>query len=279
MTLNSYTQAEKAEAFRALHEKPEGFIIPNPWDAGSARLLEITGFEALATTSAGFSFSLGKPDNSVSLAPLLEHLRDIVGATNLPVSADLENGFGDRPEDAAETILLAAGTGIVGGSIEDATGNPENPLYSADLAVERIRVAVAAARTLPFHFTFTARADNYFVGKFDLADTISRLQAYQDAGADVLFAPGLSRQEDIATVLREIDRPLNVLLGFAPLGAQELIQMGVKRLSVGGSLARSAYGEFLRAAKELRDQGTTSYAGQAVSAKEINALFRKFEEK
>lgn len=279
MAANLSTQQSKAEVFRALHEKPGGFVIPNPWDAGSARLLEIMGFKALATTSAGFSFSVGQPDNSVSREQLLKHLKTIVESTSLPVSADLENGFGEKPKIAAETIILAANAGIVGGSIEDATGVSTEPLYQLDLAAERVRAAVSAARTLSFPFTLTARADNYFVGRFDLSDTIRRLQAYQDAGADVLFAPGLSRIEDIATVLKEVDRPLNVLLGFAPIGAKELMQMGAKRLSVGGSLARAAYGEFLRAATELRDHGSTTYTGHAVSAKEINGMFRDWDKR
>lgn len=268
------SQSEKSKLFRTLHEQNGGFIIPNPWDAGSARLLELLGFKAVATTSAGFAFSRGRPDNSVPRAPLLAHLAEIVAATNLPVSADLENGFGDAPADVAETILLAAQSGVVGGSIEDATGKADDPLYGRDVAAERIRAAVEAARSLPFHFTVTARADNYFVGNADLTDTIGRLQAYQEAGADVLFAPGLSRTEDIATVLREVDIPVNVLMGFPCIGVNELIEMGVKRLSVGGSLARAAYGEFLRAAEELRDLGTTQYVKTAISAREINRMLQ-----
>lgn len=270
------SQSDKATAFRALHQAASSFVIPNPWDRGTARLLEILGFKALATTSAGFSFSRGQPDKSASRDLLLAHLRDIAGATLLPVSADLENGFADSPDQVAQTILLAAGTGIVGGSIEDASGRPDDPLYTRAFAAERIRAAAEAAKSLPFPFTLTARAENYFIGKPDLADTIARLQAYQEAGADVLFAPGLTRQEDIATVVRAVDRPVNVLMGLSgmSLSAQDLGELGVQRISVGGSLARAALGEFLRAATELRDSGTAHYAQQAVSGAHLNDLFR-----
>lgn len=269
------SRSGKAEAFRALHTLAKGFIIPNPWDAGTARLLAQLGFKALATTSAGFSFSRGRPDNSVPREPLLAHLGEIVAATDLPVSADLENGFGDAPEEVARTIALAAEAGVVGGSIEDSTGRPGDPLYARAFAAQRIRAAVQAARSLPFPFTLTARAENYFIGQPDLADTIGRLQAYQEAGADVLYAPGLTRREDIATLLREVDRPLNVLIGFSgmSLGANELADMGVQRVSVGGSLARAAFGAFIRAATELRQHGTAHYAQEAVSGRQLNQLF------
>lgn len=275
MELNTPSQMEKAIAFRALHVEADGFVIPNPWDAGTAKLLDMLGFKALATTSAGFSFSRGSPDNSVPREPLLAHLAQIVAATSLPVSADLENGFGDAPDEVARTIRLAAEAGVVGGAIEDSTGRLREPLYDRAFAAERIRAAAEAARSLPFPFTLTARAENYFIGRPDLADTIARLQAYQEAGADVLYAPGLTRQEDIATVVREVDRPVNVLIGFPgiTLGAKELAELGVRRISVGGSLARAALGEFLRAATELRDHGTTSYALSAVSGSEINKMF------
>lgn len=269
------TQSDRAQAFRDLHTAGDGFVVPNPWDAGSARLLAQLGFRALASTSAGHAFSLGRPDNSVSRDLLLIHLAEIASATNLPVNADLENGFGDAPEVVAQTIRLAAESGVVGGSIEDSRGSSDDPLYAREFAAERIRAAAEAARSLPFPFTLTARAENYFVGRPDLADTIGRLQAYQEAGADVLFAPGLTRQEDIATVVRSVDRPVNVLLGLPGmvLGARELAQLGVRRVSVGGSLARAAFGEFLRAATELRDKGTASYAKAAVSGAELNRLF------
>ena len=270
------TQADKAQAFRALHADG-GFIIPNPWDVGTARLLAQLGFKALATTSAGLAFSLGLPDNAISREQVLDHLRSLTAATDLPVSADLENGFGDAPEEVARTIQLAAEAGIVGGSIEDATGRAGDPIYSRDFAVERIRAAVEAARAQPFAFTLTARAENHLHGRNDLADTIARLQAYQEAGADVLYAPGLASREDIATVLREIDRPLNVLMGLGAvtLDAQTLFGLGVRRISVGGSLARAAMGAFLRAANEMREHGTFTYASAAVPHREINAMFAR----
>lgn len=269
--------ASKAKAFVALHHQPGAFIIPNPWDAGSARLLETLGFQAVATTSAGYAFSLGKPDNHVGRDAMLQHLTELARATSLPVSADLENGFGDAPEAAAETIRLAGQTGIVGGSIEDSTGRADDPLYSIEHAADRVRAAVEAARALPFKFTFTARAENYFAGRPDLADTIQRLQAYQDAGADVLFAPGLKRIEDIATVVRSVDRPVNVLMGMADvkLTLADLAAVGVKRVSVGGSLARAALGAFMRAAQELRERGTFGYAADAIPMAQINGLMAR----
>lgn len=269
--------ASKAKAFVALHHQPGAFIIPNPWDAGSARLLETLGFQAVATTSAGYAFSLGKPDNHVGRDAMLQHLTELARATSLPVSADLENGFGDAPEAAAETIRLAGQAGIVGGSIEDSTGRADDPLYSIEHAADRVRAAVEAARALPFKFTFTARAENYFAGRPDLADTIQRLQAYQDAGADVLFAPGLKRIEDIATVVRSVDRPVNVLMGMADvkLTLADLAAVGVKRVSVGGSLARAALGAFMRAAQELRERGTFGYAADAIPMAQINGLMAR----
>lgn len=269
------SQLDKANELRALHSASRGFIIPNPWDAGSAVMLESMGFKALASTSAGFAFSRARPDNAVPRDALLAHLKEMADATGIPISADLENGFGDAPEEAANTIRLAAGAGVAGGSIEDSTGRPGEPLYERAFAAERVRAAVSAARSLPFPFVLTARAENYFVGVEDMPDVIARLQAYQEAGADVLYAPGLSRKEDIALVLREIDRPLNVLIGFPAmtLGAEELFDMGVQRISVGGSLARAAWGGFLRAAKELKEQGTATYAQTATPGRELNGLF------
>ncbi|SIT46727.1 putative carboxyvinyl-carboxyphosphonate phosphorylmutase [Paraburkholderia piptadeniae] len=269
------SQADKARAFRALHEASDPFVIPNPWDIGSARLLEALGFKALATTSAGYAFSRGLPDNAVGREQMIRHLADLAPATNLPVSADLENGFGDAPEDAAETIRQAAAAGVVGGSIEDATGRAGDPIYAHGLAVERVRAAVEAARALPFPFTLTARAENYLVGRPDLADTIRRLQAFQEAGADVLYAPGLKTREDIAAVVSSVDRPVNVLMGMAgmPFSVEELAQMGVKRISVGGALARAALGAMMRAAKEMLERGTFTYTSEAATMKEITDLF------
>jgi 2-methylisocitrate lyase-like PEP mutase family enzyme len=264
-------------AFRKLHEGPP-FVIPNPWDVGTARLLEILGFPALATTGAGIAFSKGVPDFGVGRSQMMGYLREIASGTSLPVSADLENGFGDNPEAVAATVMEAAATGIVGGSIEDATYRPEQPVYSLEAATDRIRAAVEAARSLAFPFTLTARAENYLVGRADLADTIRRLQSYQDAGADVLFAPGLRSTEDIKAVVKSVDRPLNVIMGFQgiQLTLHELAEIGVKRISVGGSLARAALGAFLGAVQEIRDHGRFDYASTAVSTGEINRLFSDY---
>jgi 2-methylisocitrate lyase-like PEP mutase family enzyme len=268
-------QAEKAAAFRALHQREGAFIIPNPWDVGSARLLERLGFEALATTSAGYAFSIGQKDNTVGRDRMMEHVRAIVAGTDLPVSADLENGFGDDPETVAETFQLAVDSGLAGASVEDSTGRADEPIYDHGLAVERVRAAVEAARAVPFPFTVTARCENYLVGRPDLQDTIRRLQAYQEAGADVLYAPGLRTREDIAEVVRSVDRPVNVVMGLVgvQLSLADLAELGVKRVSVGGSLARAALGAFLRAAREMREHGTFTYGADAVSSREIAALF------
>ena len=269
------TQAEKGKTFRALHQRDRAFIIPNPWDAGTARLLAHLGFEALATTSMGYAFSIGQRDGTLSREQTLANAAVLARATDLPVSADLEKGFGDAPEDAAETIRLAAAAGVVGGSIEDATGRPDNPIYELKHAAERVRTAVEVARSLPFTFTLTARAENYLHGRPDLKDTIARLQAYQEAGADVLYAPGLATKDDITTVVRSVDRPVNVVMGLrgVQIGLAELSAMGVKRISVGSSLCRAALGAFLRAGREMREHGTFTYAGEAASPKEITAIF------
>jgi 2-methylisocitrate lyase-like PEP mutase family enzyme len=269
------TQAEKAAAFAALHKRDGTFIIPNPWDAGSAKLLANLGFEALATSSAGYAFSIGKADNAVGREAMLEHAAQVAAATDLPVSIDLENGFGDAPEVVAETIRQAAATGAAGGSIEDSTGRKDDPLYDPALAIERIRAAVEVVRQLPFPFMLTARAENYLVGKPDLADTIARLQAYQDAGADVLYAPGLTSKSDIATVVRAVDRPVNVLMGLqgVKLTVADLQEIGVKRVSVGSGLARCVLGAFLRAAREMREKGVFTFAEDAVPFREINSMF------
>jgi 2-methylisocitrate lyase-like PEP mutase family enzyme len=271
-------QAARAERFERLHIRPGIFVIPNPWDAGSARLLARLGFEALATTSAGFAFSLGKPDGEgVQREETLAHVRAIVEATDLPVSADLQNGFGDDPATCAETIERGAEAGLVGGSIEDATGRREDPIYPFDLAVERVKAAVGAARSLPFHFTVTARAENLLHGRSDLSDTIRRLEAFADAGADVLFAPGLRTKEDIVAVVRAVaPKPVNVIMGLAgvSLTLDELATLGVKRVSVGSALARTALTAFLRAAQEIRERGTFTFARDTIPFAEINAMFR-----
>ncbi len=270
------SQVEKGKVFRSLHERERAFIIPNPYDAGTARLLAHLGFEALATTSAGFAFTLGQPDNTVERDKVLKHCFEIAAATNLPVSADLGNCFGDAPEIVAETIRLAAQTGIVGGSVEDMSGDSDNPIYDFDFAVERVRAAAEAVRSLPFDFTLTARAENYLVGRHDLADTIKRLQAYAEAGADVLFAPGLTKKEDIAALVKAVDCPVNVIMGLqgVRLSVAELSEIGVKRISVGSALARAALGAFLRAAGEMKTHGTFTFADEAVSYREISDMFK-----
>lgn len=269
------TQAEKGTVFRALHEREAAFIIPNPWDIGTARILKRLGFEALATTSAGFAFSIGQRDNTVGRERMMQHASEIVSATNLPVSADLENGFGDEPETVAETIRLAAAAGLVGASIEDSTTRRDDPIYTRERAVERIRAAAETARSLPFTFTLTARAENYLFGRRDLEDTIARLQAYQEAGADVLYAPGLASREDIAAVVSSLERPVNVLMGLAgvKLSLAELSEIGVKRVSVGSVLSRVAMGAFLRAAREMQEAGTFTFGEDAVSFRDISAMF------
>ena len=269
------TQAEKGKRFRDLHQRDHAFIIPNPWDVGSARLLAHLGFEALASTSMGYAFTAGKRDNTVGREQIIQHIQGLALGTDLPVSADLENGFGDAPEAVAETIRLAAQAGVVGGSIEDATERPDDPIYKKEHAAERVRAAVAAARALPFTFTLTARAENYLHGRPDLKDTIARLQAYQEAGADVLYAPGLTRKEDIAAIVTSVDRPVNVLMGLrgVQLSAAELSTVGVKRISVGSALCRTALSAFLRAAREMKEQGTFEFAKDAVNPHEIGAIF------
>ncbi len=269
-------QAEKGTAFRRLHEQEGAFIIPNPWDIGTSRILAHLGFEALATTSMGYAFSAGRRDGALSRDEAIAHVREIASATHLPVSADLENCFADDPEKAAETIRLAAAAGAVGGSMEDATGREEMPIYEFELAVERVRAAVAVARSLPFTFTLTARAENYLHGRPNLEDTIKRLRAYQEAGADVLYAPGLKSKDEITAVVRSLDRPVNVVMGLqgVQLSLTELSEIGVKRISVGSALARAALGAFLRGAREMRDQGTFNFAEDAVSPREMTAIFK-----
>ena len=231
------TQIQKAESFRALHGRKQAFIIPNPWDIGTARILAKLGFEALATTSAGFAFSSGLRDNEVGRDAMLAHVAEIAAATELPVSADLENGFGDDAKLVAETIRLAAEAGVVGGSIEDSFDRPGEKVYELAIAVDRVRAAVEAKRALPFPFTLTARAENYLVGIPDLKDTIRRLQAYQEAGADVLYAPCITTREEITAIVGSVDRPVNFLMGTQPqrFTLAELSDMGVRRVSVGSA--------------------------------------------
>jgi len=275
MSARRATQAEKGHAFRALHARAGAFIIPNPWDVGSARILANAGFESLATTSAGFAFSLGRRDNTIARYAMLDHVATLAAATGLPVSADLENGYADTPEGVGETYALAATTGIVGASIEDSTGDSARPLFDIAVAAERVRAAVEAVRALPFPFTLTARAENFLVGRSDLADVIRRLQAYQEAGADVLYAPGLVERDDIAAVVKAVDRPVNVVMGLAGarFSLRELEALGVKRVSVGSALARASFGALIDAAKEMREHGTFAFADHAVAYRELGAMF------
>jgi 2-methylisocitrate lyase-like PEP mutase family enzyme len=270
------SQLKKGQLFRALHERESIFIIPNPWDVGSARFLAHSGFEALATTSMGYSFSLGRLDGSLDREETLAYASKIVSATDLPVSADLENGFADSPEVVAETIRLAANVGLVGGSIEDATRDPDRPIYELHHAMERVRAAAEAARALPFPFTLTARAENYLRRNPDIRDTVKRLQAYQDAGADVLYAPGLTTRDEIATVVTSVNRPVNVVMGLqgAQLTLAELSGLGVKRVSVGSALYRTAMGAFVRATREMQESGSFTFAGDAATPTELGRIMR-----
>ncbi|HSS63792.1 MAG TPA: isocitrate lyase/phosphoenolpyruvate mutase family protein [Gammaproteobacteria bacterium] len=268
-------QQQRIEKFRALHERPGAFIIPNPWDVGTARILAAMGFEALATTSAGLAFSLGVREGVVSRKSALAHCRTIVEATDLPVSADLEKGFGDAPEAVAETIRDAAATGLAGCSIEDHTGRQAEPIFDFDLAVERIHAAVEARQGLPHDFVLTARCENFLWGRPDLDDTIKRLQQFERAGADVLYAPGLHDLETIRTVCASVTRPVNVVMGMpgATFGLSALAGVGVKRISVGSALARAAFGAFVRAAEEMRANGTFTFSSDAIGFSELEKYF------
>jgi 2-methylisocitrate lyase-like PEP mutase family enzyme len=267
-------QIERANAFCALHQRAGAFVMPNPWDVGTARILAGLGFAALATTSAGLAFALGRRDaeGAVTRDEALAHARTIVDATPLPVSADLENGFGAAPETVAETIRLAAETGLVGGSIEDASGDPERPVYDLSQAVERVGAAAEAARSLPFPFTLTARAENFLYGRPDLDDTIRRLQAFEAAGADVLYAPGLRDLATIRTVCQAVGKPVNVIMGLAgaPFSVDDLAAAGVRRISLGSALPRAALGAFLRAAREVGERGTFTFAADAASFADLD---------
>jgi 2-methylisocitrate lyase-like PEP mutase family enzyme len=271
------TQIDKAKNFRALHEGPGAFVIPNPWDAGTARMLAALEFPALATTSAGLAFSLGRRDGEglVSREEVLAHILAIVGACDLPVSGDLENGFGDDPKTVSETIRLVAEAGLVGGSIEDATGDERQPIYEHSHAVERIAAAVEAAKSLSFPFTLTARAENFLHDVYDLNDTIRRLQAYSAAGADVLYAPGLRNLAEIKAVCGAVaPKPVNVLLSPNGLNVVELGDAGVRRISSGSALSRMAFSAFLSGAREIKEHGTFSFAAGGVTFAEINGFMR-----
>jgi 2-methylisocitrate lyase-like PEP mutase family enzyme len=267
------SREEKYRVFRALHERPGAFVIPNPWNAGTARILTALGFEALATTSAGYAFDAGRLDSSAGLTRdgVMDNARAIVEATHLPVSADLEDGFGRSPEACAETIGLATDAGLAGGSIEDATGDAASPIYEFELAVERVAAAAVVARQQ--QFVLTARAENFLHGRPDLGDTIRRLQAFERAGADVLYAPGLPSLDAIRTVCASVTKPVNVVMGLrgATYSVGELAAAGVRRISVGGAFARAALGAFVRAALEVRDQGTFGFAADAMPYAEVRS--------
>lgn len=269
------SQAEKAAAFRALHDRPGAFIIPNPWDAGTAKMLAALGFEALATTSLGLANTLGRADSRVSRAEVIANARVIVEATELPVSVDLENGFAHAPEAAAEAIRLAAEAGAVGGSIEDATGDPKNPIYDSDLAVARVRAAVQVAKSLPVPFVLTARAENLLHGRNDMADTIRRLQAFEAAGADVLYAPGLRTLAEVREVCAAVNRPFNVVTGWLErdITASQLAAAGAKRISVGGALNRLVLASFANAARAMKEEGSFAWMRDMMAIGDLRGMF------
>lgn len=271
------TQLEKALAFRALHARPGIFIMPNPWDAGTAKLFASLGFEALATTSLGFASAHGLVDGTLSITreELIANCQEIAGATDLPVNADLENGYADDPEDAAEMIRMAAAAGVVGGSTEDASGNPAMPIYDFDLAVARVAAAARVARSLPFPFMLTARAENFLHGRPDLDDTIRRLQAFAAVGADVLYAPGLRDLDTIRHVAAAVPRPLNVVMSAADpdITARQLAEVGVKRISTGGALSRLAFAAVRDAALAMRENGSFQWVRDTMSSKDLKAIF------
>ncbi len=268
--------ARKSKAFKALHDGDRLFVMPNPWDLGTVRMLEASGFKALATTSAGFAFSIGRRDwpGEVTRQEALRHARTIVRSTALPVSADLENGYGDTPEDMVKTVQLAARAGLAGCSIEDTTGDPGSPIYPFSQALERISAAAEAAGRLARPFILTARAENFLHGKPDLDDTLQRLIAFEAAGADVLYAPGLNTIDQIREVCTILQKPVNVVMGLkgTTFSLQELEESGVRRVSLGSSLARAAIGAFLRAVREVNNEGTFSFAADAAGFGEIEDL-------
>jgi 2-methylisocitrate lyase-like PEP mutase family enzyme len=271
-------QAERAHAFRTLHERPGIFVMPNPWDAGTAKLLASLGFEALATTSFGLANALGRVDGTlaVSREELIDNCREIADATHLPVNADLENGYADDPGKAAEIIRMAAEAGVVGGSIEDATGRDDKPIYDFNLAVERVAAAAEVAHSLPFPFTFTARAENLLHGRRDLDDTVKRLQAFAKAGADVLYAPGLRDLATIKQVAAAVSKPINIVMSAADpdITTQQLAEAGVKRISVGGTLSRIAFAAVRDAALAMRE-GRYQWVRSAMPAKDLKAVFSR----
>jgi 2-methylisocitrate lyase-like PEP mutase family enzyme len=268
------SQAEKAAAFRALHERPGAFIIPNPWDAGTAKLLAAQGFEALATTSLGLANMLGRSDSKVTRAEVIANCRDIAEATDLPVNVDLENCFAHEPRAAAEAIGLASEAGAVGGSIEDSTDDPKDPIYDFDLAVARVRAAAEAAHAQPVPFLLTARAENLLHGRNDMADTIRRLQAYEAAGADVLYAPGLRNLDEVRHVTGALKRPFNVVTGWLDpdITVAQLAEAGAKRISVGGALSRLALAAFAGAGRAMMDQGSFTWMRDMMAFAEVRRM-------
>lgn len=273
MAASKVTQAEKAQRFQALHAGSEIFVIPNPWDPGSARLLQALGYKALATTSAGYAFSLGKLDGQVGLDDMIEHCRAMCAATDLPVSADLENGYADDPKTAAQALVRGAEAGLVGGSIEDYSGDPAKPTYDFTLAVERVQAAAEAVRKLPFKFMFAARADGLLHGTTDHDEIIRRLQAYEKAGADVLYAPGLKTLAEVKRVCSAVKKPVNVnMTGLHHTTVAQLAEAGARRISTGGALARAAIGALLAAGREMQSPGTFTWANGATGGAEIKKL-------
>jgi 2-methylisocitrate lyase-like PEP mutase family enzyme len=268
------TQAEKAIVFRALHERPGAFIIPNSWDTGTTKLLVAMGFEALATTSLGLANMLGRADSHVTRAEVIDNCRTIAQATDLPVNVDLENCFAHDPAAAAEVIRLAAEAGAVGGSIEDYTGDPVNPIYEFDLAVARVRAAAQVARALPVPFLLTARAENLIHGRDDMGDTVRRLQAYEAVGADVLYAPGLRNLDDVREVTRAVTRPVNVVTGWLDpdITLAQLSEAGAKRISVGGALSRLTLATFVKAAKIMQEQGSFAWMREMIGITELQKM-------
>lgn len=267
-------QKAKARAFKALHERDRLFIIPNPWDAGSAKMLASLGFEALTTTSAGLAFLFGRPDGGATREQSLWNAKLVVDSVDLPVAADLEKGFGDSPEEAAETIRQAGAIGLVGGSIEDASGDPAQPIYDFNHAVERVAAAAEAAHKLDFPFMFVARSENYLHGRPDLDDTIRRLQAFEKVGADVLFPPGISNIDTIRTIVKSVGRPVNIVRGGPGPSVAELADAGVRRVSVGGAFSRLALTALKAAGEELLGPGTFGFADKLLSTGDVNTLMR-----
>ncbi len=272
------TQQEKAQTFRALHEREGAFVIPNPWDIGSARLFEALGFEALATTSSGFAYSLGRRDGQVSREEKLTHCRALCEASSLPVSADLEKCFSDDPKEAAETIALGAEAGLVRGSIEDATGDPTKPIYDFNHAVERVAAAAQVAKSLDTPFVLTARAENFLHGRRDMDDTIRRLQAFEAAGADVLYAPGPATLDEAREITSALTRPVNMLVTpMKGVTVADLAQAGVKRISIGGAMMRAVIGTLVRGSRQMLDEGRFDWGADMMPTPEINELFSKWQ--